>query len=74
MKILTLDYRSLYKQVTEKYNYPFYQWNEWIKDIVEKLQFEYIYKKKNIILKIKGYIKKNTKIKTVSISSPNPLN
>ena len=46
MKILTLDYRSLYKQVTEKYNYPFYQWNEWIKDIVEKLQFEYIYKKK----------------------------
>ena len=46
MKILTLDYRSLYKQVTEKYNYPFYKWNDWIKETVEKLQFEYIYKKK----------------------------
>ena len=46
MKILTLDYRSLYKQVMQNNNLPFYKWNDWLKDVVDKLQFEYIYKKK----------------------------
>ena len=46
MKVMKLDYRSLYKQVTDKHHLPFFKWNDWLKECVERLQFEYIYKKK----------------------------
>ena len=42
---MTLDHRALYKQVLNTRE-PFYKWNEWLKDIIEKLNFEYIYKKR----------------------------
>ena len=45
-KIMTLDYKSLYRQVTKDKKMPFYMWNNWLKDCIEKLNFEYIYKKK----------------------------
>mmetsp|Transcript_3882 Transcript_3882/g.6600 ORF Transcript_3882/g.6600 Transcript_3882/m.6600 type:complete len:134 (-) Transcript_3882:37-438(-) len=45
MKILKLDAKSLYKQVSEQQKLPFFQWNDWLKVCIERLQFEQIYKK-----------------------------
>jgi hypothetical protein len=44
LKILKLDYKSLYSQVILK-KLPFFMWNEWLRVCIERLQFEFIYKK-----------------------------
>ena len=45
-KILLLDSRSLYQEVTKKRKLPFFKWNDWLRKQVEMLQFEQMYKKK----------------------------
>ena len=45
-KIMTLDYKALYKQVVDKEKLPFYEWNNWLKTCIQKLNFEYIYQRK----------------------------
>ena len=45
-KIMTLDYKALYKDVAVQQKLPFYQWNNWLKTKIERLNFEYMYQKK----------------------------
>jgi len=35
-KVLTLDYRSLFKRVTAE-KLPFFKWHDWLQEMVEKL-------------------------------------
>jgi len=46
MRVMKLDSKALYKQVTVEKKVPFYEWNAWLKNMIEKLEFENIYKKK----------------------------
>lgn len=36
-KILLLDPRSLYKEVTKKHKLPFFKWNDWLRKKVDML-------------------------------------
>ena len=45
MKVMKLDAKQLFKRAQEE-QLPFFKWNEWLKQMVEKMQFEHIYKKK----------------------------
>ena len=45
-KVLTLNYKALYKEAAIKNKLPLNKWNEWLKKQIDILQFEYIYKKK----------------------------
>ena len=45
-KVMLLDPRSLYQEVTKKKKLPFFKWNDWLRKQVDMLQFEQMYKKK----------------------------
>lgn len=45
-KIISLDKRELYKQVTQVEKLPFNKWNKWLGDYIEKLTLENMYMNK----------------------------
>ena len=45
-QILALDANHLFKDVTKK-KIPFFQWNNWLSKTIDRLNLEYMYKKKN---------------------------
>lgn len=45
-KILTVDGKSMYEEAL-KQGVPFFKWNEWIEDQLDKVYWEQVYKKKS---------------------------
>ena len=45
-KIMALDAKKLFLQVSEKEKLPFFKWHDYLQKTVEKLMFENMYKKK----------------------------
>ena len=45
-KVMALDAKKLFKEVSELEKLPFFKWNDWLKKTIERLMFEEMYKKK----------------------------